>query len=46
MRDKKVTMKQILNFINGEYQATGRSFDKRSPLNGTIKVFGIIFTAL
>ena len=29
-------MKQILNFINGEYQATGRSFDKRSPLNGAV----------
>jgi aminomuconate-semialdehyde/2-hydroxymuconate-6-semialdehyde dehydrogenase len=29
-------MKQILNFINGEYQATGRSFDKRSPLHGEV----------
>jgi aminomuconate-semialdehyde/2-hydroxymuconate-6-semialdehyde dehydrogenase len=29
-------MKQILNFINGEYQATGRSFDKRSPLHGGV----------
>ena len=29
-------MKQILNFINGEYQATGRSFEKRSPLNGAV----------
>ncbi len=29
-------MKQILNFINGEYAATSRTFDKRSPLNGRI----------
>lgn len=29
-------MKQILNFINGEYQATGRRFEKRSPLHGEL----------
>ena len=29
-------MKQILNFIHGEYTATGRSFDKRSPLTGEV----------
>lgn len=29
-------MKQVLNFINGEYQATGRSFEKRSPLHGEV----------
>ena len=29
-------MKQILNFINGQYQATGRSFEKRSPLHGEV----------
>ncbi|GAB4400519.1 MAG: aldehyde dehydrogenase [Rhodoferax sp.] len=27
-------MKQILNFINGEYTASSRTFDKRSPLTG------------
>ena len=27
-------MKQILNFINGEYAAGERTFDKRSPLTG------------
>lgn len=29
-------MKQILNFIQGEYTATDRSFDKRSPLTGEV----------
>ncbi|MBL8351471.1 MAG: 2-hydroxymuconic semialdehyde dehydrogenase [Burkholderiaceae bacterium] len=29
-------MKQILNFINGEYAATTKTFDKRSPLNGRV----------
>lgn len=29
-------MKQILNFINGEYKTTVRTFDKRSPLTGEI----------
>ena len=29
-------MKQILNFINGEYTATGRTFDKRSPVTGRV----------
>lgn len=27
-------MKQILNFINGEYAATDKTFDKHSPLTG------------
>ncbi|MEW6695306.1 MAG: 2-hydroxymuconic semialdehyde dehydrogenase [Pseudomonadota bacterium] len=29
-------MKQILNFINGEYAASSRTFDKRSPLTGQV----------
>ncbi len=29
-------MKQILNFINGEYTATSKAFDKRSPLDGRV----------
>ncbi|EWS65348.1 2-hydroxymuconic semialdehyde dehydrogenase [Hydrogenophaga sp. T4] len=29
-------MKQILNFINGEYAAATRTFDKRSPLTGQV----------
>ncbi len=29
-------MKQILNFINGEYTATGTTFDKVSPLTGQV----------
>ncbi len=29
-------MKQILNFINGEYTATSKTFDKRSPLDGRV----------
>jgi aminomuconate-semialdehyde/2-hydroxymuconate-6-semialdehyde dehydrogenase len=29
-------MKQILNFINGEYTASDRVFDKRSPLTGQV----------
>jgi aminomuconate-semialdehyde/2-hydroxymuconate-6-semialdehyde dehydrogenase len=29
-------MKQILNFINGEYSASPRRFDKRSPLDGRV----------
>jgi aminomuconate-semialdehyde/2-hydroxymuconate-6-semialdehyde dehydrogenase len=29
-------MKQILNFINGEYTASDRAFDKRSPLTGQV----------
>jgi len=29
-------MKQILNFINGEYAASSKTFDKRSPLNGQV----------
>ena len=29
-------MKQILNFINGEYTAGTRQFDKRSPLNNSV----------
>ena len=29
-------MKQILNFINGEFTASGRSFDKRSPVTGRV----------
>ena len=29
-------MKQILNFINGEYAAAARTFDKRSPLTGQV----------
>ncbi len=29
-------MKQILNFINGEYSATGKTFDKHSPLTGQV----------
>jgi len=29
-------MKQILNFINGEYTAGERAFDKRSPLTGEV----------
>ena len=29
-------MKQILNFIQGEYAAAGRTFDKHSPLTGEV----------
>jgi len=29
-------MKQILNFIGGEYAASDRTFDKRSPLSGQV----------
>jgi aminomuconate-semialdehyde/2-hydroxymuconate-6-semialdehyde dehydrogenase len=29
-------VKQILNFINGEYAAAGRTFDKCSPLDGRV----------
>jgi len=29
-------MKQILNFINGEFHATERRFDKRSPIHGEV----------
>ncbi len=29
-------MKQVLNFIDGEYAATSRTFDKRSPLTGKV----------
>lgn len=29
-------MKQILNFINGEFAASSRSFDKRSPVTGKV----------
>ncbi|MBE0588754.1 MAG: 2-hydroxymuconic semialdehyde dehydrogenase, partial [Hydrogenophaga sp.] len=29
-------MKQILNFINGEYTVANRTFDKRSPLTGQV----------
>ncbi len=29
-------MKQILNFIGGEYTASDRTFDKRSPLTGQV----------
>ncbi len=29
-------MKSILNFIGGEFVATGRTFDKRSPLNNRV----------
>ena len=29
-------MQQILNFINGEYTATTKTFDKRSPLTGQV----------
>ncbi|MCX7662856.1 2-hydroxymuconic semialdehyde dehydrogenase [Tepidimonas aquatica] len=29
-------MKQILNFIGGEYAASDRTFDKRSPLTGQV----------
>jgi aminomuconate-semialdehyde/2-hydroxymuconate-6-semialdehyde dehydrogenase len=29
-------MKQILNFIDGQYTATGKTFDKRSPLDGRV----------
>ncbi|WP_038204593.1 2-hydroxymuconic semialdehyde dehydrogenase [Xenophilus azovorans] len=29
-------MKQILNFIHGEYAAAGRTFDKHSPLTGEV----------
>lgn len=29
-------MKQILNFINGEFVATAKTFDKRSPLNDAV----------
>jgi hypothetical protein len=36
MRDRKKTMKDIQNFINGAYVSTGRSFDKHSPLTGQV----------
>jgi aminomuconate-semialdehyde/2-hydroxymuconate-6-semialdehyde dehydrogenase len=36
-------MKQILNFINGEFVATGKTFEKRSPL--TNAVIGHVFEA-
>lgn len=29
-------MKQILNFINGDYVASGRQFDKKSPVTGRV----------
>ena len=29
-------MKQVLNFINGEYTSTEKTFEKRSPLNGKV----------
>ena len=29
-------MKQILNFINGEYKASDKTFEKRSPVTGTV----------
>ena len=29
-------MKDILNFVNGEFVATGSTFNKRSPLNGQV----------
>ena len=29
-------MKEIKNFINGEYVASGRTFDKHSPLTGEV----------
>ena len=29
-------MKQILNFINGEFAASSRTFDKRSPVTGRV----------
>ena len=29
-------MKDILNFVNGEFVATGSTFEKRSPLNGKV----------
>ena len=29
-------MKQVLNFINGEYTASGRTFDKHSPVTGRV----------
>lgn len=29
-------MKDILNFINGEFVATGRQFDDRSPLDNSV----------
>ncbi len=31
-----ITMKKILNFINGEHCATALTFDKRSPLTGQV----------
>ena len=31
-----MTMKQIRNFINGEYVASERTFDKTSPLTGEV----------
>ena len=29
-------MKEILNFINGQYVATHKTFEKRSPLNNQV----------
>ena len=29
-------MKEILNFINGQYVATNKTFEKRSPLNNQV----------
>ena len=29
-------MKQFLNFINGEFVATGKTFDKRAPVNNRV----------
>ena len=29
-------MKQILNFINGEFVATGKQFEKRTPLDNSL----------
>ena len=29
-------MKTIKNFINGEFVASGRTFEKRSPLDNTV----------
>ncbi|MEY2633913.1 MAG: hypothetical protein RIR00_2567, partial [Pseudomonadota bacterium] len=29
-------MKQILNFINGEFVATPKTFEKRSPLTNAV----------
>ena len=36
-------MKQFLNFIDGEFVATGKQFEKRSPLDNS--VIGLVFEA-